>query len=144
LFERAEWLRAQGVTVELLWVKGHANSKANKLADYLASEAVDVQAIDLIREQSFGLGQTTRFMTVADVPTMYTELGSDWVDEWLSRTNKEFCEYPRPINRDRFPPKANPVIRLPCCSTILDESLDIDARSATGDKSDDQDDVQND
>jgi ribonuclease HI len=64
LFERAKWLEEKGVKVELIWVKGHKNSRANRLADQAASRAVQEGA-----EESYGGATDRRWMFRADVPS---------------------------------------------------------------------------
>jgi ribonuclease HI len=43
IYERAKWLTAKGVDVELIWVKGHHLSKGNIMADEAAGEATKRQ-----------------------------------------------------------------------------------------------------
>jgi ribonuclease HI len=86
LYERTEWLTAQGVSVELVWAKGHSKSEGNRFADRAAHRAVKEQA--QVIEPYTGDDKSTRAMTEADVPEMWKELGPDWADEWLSRANE--------------------------------------------------------
>ncbi|KAF1837435.1 hypothetical protein BDW02DRAFT_142116 [Decorospora gaudefroyi] len=85
LFECAEWLRDNGVEVELHWVKGHANSDGNELADRSATEAVTAQAEVFARART-----SRREMRDEDVPDMFKEIDDDWVDEWLYRANRGY------------------------------------------------------
>jgi hypothetical protein len=71
------------VKFQLIWVKGHENSRANKLADETASKAVHKGAAE-----SYGSAMNRRWMSRADVPTWCKEKGPDWEDEWLSRANR--------------------------------------------------------
>jgi ribonuclease HI len=98
LFERAEWLEEKGVKVKLIWVKGHKNSRANRLADQTAPKAVQEGA-----EESYSGSMNRRWMFRADVPSWCTELGSDWEDEWLSRANKDFGFLPEFLNPHLHP-----------------------------------------
>jgi ribonuclease HI len=86
IYERADLLTSLGIQVELMWVKGHSKSEGNNLADKVANQAVkdQVAGINMIS----GNEDPTRPMTRADVPTMWKELGPDWVDEWLARANE--------------------------------------------------------
>jgi ribonuclease HI len=43
IYERAKWLTAKGVDVELIWLKGHHRSKGNIMADEAAGEATKRQ-----------------------------------------------------------------------------------------------------
>jgi ribonuclease HI len=90
LFERAEWLRERGVKVELIWVKGHKKSKANKLADKTATKAVEEGALE-----SYDQLTVRKWMTRADVPAWCSEMGPDWIDEWLFRANRDL-KYGKP------------------------------------------------
>ncbi|KAI8932951.1 hypothetical protein NX059_010420 [Plenodomus lindquistii] len=91
VYERCKWLHDRGVPVELQWVKGHASSLGNKLADKVAGQVVkdqikaDVDAQDLpIRNPK------RREYTASDVPCTIQELGQAWTDEWLWRVNRSF------------------------------------------------------
>jgi hypothetical protein len=87
IYERAEWLTVEGVSVELIWVKSHANSRGNKLADRAADEAVGDQIKHLEEGGSELDTRSRRLMTMADVPTTWKDMGPDWAKEWLSRAN---------------------------------------------------------
>ncbi|EAT90588.2 hypothetical protein HBH98_164740 [Parastagonospora nodorum] len=82
LYERTDFLTNAGIEVELLWVKGHSNSRGNCLADEVADRAVKSQ----IRRR----GHTTwkpELTSDADVPDNFKQMGQDWADEWLYRAN---------------------------------------------------------
>ncbi|UPX16373.1 uncharacterized protein EKO05_0006780 [Ascochyta rabiei] len=83
LYARAYWLKAHKVRVELIWVKGHANSEGNQSADAVASNAVSEQIITRNATPSTSCIPKT----VNDVPDLWKSLGQDWVDEWLWRAN---------------------------------------------------------
>ena len=88
VYERAEWLADRGIHIQLCWVKGHAGSEGNRLADELAGRAAREQEAlldtsDLWHKDNLGL-----FMTEDDVPAIWKDMGQDWVDEWLWRANK--------------------------------------------------------
>jgi ribonuclease HI len=93
LYERADWLMANGVAVQLVWLKGHSGSEGNVHADKAAAKAVTQQA--LLREQdNHGKPFTVEnFLTDADVPDKWRELGPDWAREWLVRANEQRCEF---------------------------------------------------
>jgi ribonuclease HI len=83
LYERAQWLKEKGVNIELIWVKGHMNSRANKIADRTAARAVEEAADDLHHSLATGNG-----MSRDDVPAWCMQMGRDWVEEWLFRANR--------------------------------------------------------
>lgn len=90
LYEKAGCLHERGVSVELIWVKGHANSEGNIKADSVAFQTIQ----DQIRKRSgthSGITPRpeTQLMTVENVPEMWEQLGQDWVHEWLYRANHE-------------------------------------------------------
>jgi ribonuclease HI len=84
LYERADTLNAQGVVVELVWVKGHFLSQGNRLADNVADDAVREQ---MNQQGSPSVPKRTIPATLADVPKMWQEMGSDWMEEWLHCAN---------------------------------------------------------
>lgn len=91
LFERALWLEEQGVSVELVWVKGHRSSAGNKEADSAASAAVTVQerarcakADALLRAGFTPPQQQER----ANMPEGLEGARRDWVDVWKWRMSR--------------------------------------------------------
>jgi ribonuclease HI len=85
LYERAEWLVAKGIKVELAWVRGHAKSMGNKEADRAATRAAKTQAresLALVNEAEY----EPKLATAA--PKIFEERGAVWRDEWLWRANK--------------------------------------------------------
>lgn len=114
LYERTDTLTAQGVAVELVWVKGHAESEGNRLADHAADDAVTEQ-IELGGGSS-GPERTTP-ATLTDVPQMWREMSHDWVEEWLycanvhlhhSRTKRQGVRSkPLTVNDHGHPQKAS-------------------------------------
>ncbi|KAH7406891.1 hypothetical protein DE146DRAFT_753435 [Phaeosphaeria sp. MPI-PUGE-AT-0046c] len=95
-YEGAEWLEARGVRVQLIWVKGHAQSEGNRWADRAAFRAVEEQ---ISLQQQEGAEERSPeqevFKTMADVPGYWKDLGPDWAEEWLARENAR-------INRERL------------------------------------------
>ncbi|KAF2026251.1 hypothetical protein EK21DRAFT_92585 [Setomelanomma holmii] len=87
LYEGAAWLTAQGIKLELAWVKGHDKSKGNKLADKAARRASQTQA-KLSLAQASDAGEEPGIKVEA--PAMFVEKGAAWKDEWLWRANKNF------------------------------------------------------
>lgn len=88
LYERAEWLTANGAAVELVWLKGHSASQGNVRADKAATEAVKQQALLCeVKEHRDNALSQARLFTNEDVPDKWKELGQDWAEEWLYRAN---------------------------------------------------------
>ncbi|KAI8932953.1 hypothetical protein NX059_010422 [Plenodomus lindquistii] len=88
VYERAQWLHAKGVAVELVWVKSHKNSKGNDMADKCAGNAAAAQMAEEYNSQGMLVGEgRTRVLTQADVPAVISRLGQIWSDEWLFRAN---------------------------------------------------------
>ncbi|KAF1844103.1 uncharacterized protein K460DRAFT_419061 [Cucurbitaria berberidis CBS 394.84] len=96
VYERAEWLSAQGIRVQLVWVKGHSGSDGNAMADEAATLGVKQQVASYATTK-----EEIRVMTHADVPTTWQELGSDWADEWLWRANRNFYDVPTRLEERR-------------------------------------------
>jgi ribonuclease HI len=75
LFARAQWLKERNVSIELTWVKGHANSEGNRLADEAAGQA--------IAEQASNPPPPTRFFSMSktelEVPQVWRDRGQDWI-----------------------------------------------------------------
>lgn len=86
VYERAEWLLARGIKLELIWVKGHAESEGNKWADQAATRAVQEQLPPHQQGKKIS-GRRRSLMTLGDIPSMFNEKGPDWAEEWLSRAN---------------------------------------------------------
>ena len=81
LYARAQWLKAHDVDIELIWVKGHAHSEGNNLADKIAGQATSDQAVSPNTVEPPGAS------TLGDVPEIWRSMGQDWVEEFLSRAN---------------------------------------------------------
>lgn len=123
LYERAEWLVSEGVKLELIWVKGHAQSEGNMWADRAATEAVnDQRSLNLKRKNKDMMKNQEGTMTTDDVPGMWKELGLDWADEWLARANARVhlgSKFTDNLSvqhsgraRSRSPPRDRPLRRL--------------------------------
>ncbi|KAF1835865.1 hypothetical protein BDW02DRAFT_567622 [Decorospora gaudefroyi] len=80
VYQIADELAAKHVALELVWVKGHALSEGNQRADAAAAEAR--------RMVRLPAGQP-RFVKKAEVPMSITLRGSDAVEEWFWRVNKD-------------------------------------------------------
>lgn len=78
LFETAEWLVAEGVRLELIWVKGHSGSEGNKSADKLATKAVS-------RQIAAGKKAMPRINKYHKTPDMWKPFGTAWATERLYR-----------------------------------------------------------
>jgi ribonuclease HI len=84
IYDHTDWLTDGHVDVELYWVKGHAHSEGNILADKAAEQAIlDQLHADL------NTGSHRKAMTDADIPEIWKERGQHWADEWLFRANKD-------------------------------------------------------
>jgi ribonuclease HI len=92
IYDRAKWLANKGVELELLWVKGHSESTGNALADRAAYDAVSDQAERLIPAAWQWDSRPGKRMTGENVPEPWKHMGSDWVEEWLSRANGQNTE----------------------------------------------------
>lgn len=84
LYARAQWLKERNVSIELIWVKGHANSEGNSLADEAAGRATAEQASNLPPPIPY----FSIHKTELDVPQVWRDRGQDWIDEWLWRANR--------------------------------------------------------
>jgi hypothetical protein len=69
-----------GVKLSLAWVKGHAQSEGNNHADRVAKEVVWMQ---------MGSKEKPRFLKRREVPECVAAMGTDSVEEWYWRVNKE-------------------------------------------------------
>jgi ribonuclease HI len=102
IYDRAKWLANKGVELELIWVKGHSESTGNALADRAAYDAVSDQAERLIPAAWHWDSRPGKKMTGEDAPEPWKHMGSDWVEEWLSRANGQNTEdrMARPVFMD--------------------------------------------
>jgi ribonuclease HI len=80
IYDYADILVGMGVEVELAWVKGHAQSGGNNHADRVAREVVRMQK---------GSKENARFLKKKEVPERIAAMGTDSVEEWYWRVNKE-------------------------------------------------------
>ena len=85
LYVRAHWLKDHNVRIELIWVKGHANSAGNVHADAAACKATHDQAMNPPPPTPF----FSIVKTDLDVPQIWRDRGQDWIDEWLWRANRK-------------------------------------------------------
>lgn len=81
IYDHTDFLVGRGVTVQLVWLKGHALSTGNCLADKAARDAAQVQ-LQLPNTRK------TQWKKMQDVPAWVVELGRDSVDEWWWVVNK--------------------------------------------------------
>jgi len=122
LYHHAEWLGHMGAKVELVWVKGHANSEGNKKADVCADWAVEEQAAIWEREHPGQEGQSLEPKTVADVPRLWKEMGQHWAVEWLFRANMHiFAKKEDSVLEDDRPSQVEEEV---------DHEVDVDAYNA--------------
>jgi ribonuclease HI len=84
IYDHTDWLTDGHIGVELYWVKGHARSEGNILADKAAEQAI----LDQLDADS-NTGSHRKAMTDADIPEIWKERGQHWADEWLFRANKD-------------------------------------------------------
>lgn len=87
VYERADFLKDHGVTLEPIWVKGHSGSEGNHLADRAADRAVRERIALLDPDNPEENAFTKSVATETDVPDIWRERGEDWVQEWLFRAN---------------------------------------------------------
>ncbi|KAF1923545.1 uncharacterized protein M421DRAFT_96085 [Didymella exigua CBS 183.55] len=78
-------MRTCDVRIELVWVKGHANSEGNVLADQAAAEIVVEQTENALSPVPF----LSVVKTELDVPQIWCDLGQDWIEKWFWRANHE-------------------------------------------------------
>lgn len=81
IFDHTDFLVGCGVTVQLVWQKGHAQSTGNCLADKAARNAAQVQ-LQLTNTRK------TQWKKMQDFPAWVAESGRDSVDEWWWVVNK--------------------------------------------------------
>jgi ribonuclease HI len=92
IYDRAQWLANKGVELELIWVKGHAQSRGNALADRAAYDAVSDQP-DRLQPIAWQWDwMPGKWATSENVSAPWKDMGSEWVEEWLSRANAQNTE----------------------------------------------------
>lgn len=80
VYERTEWLIAQGIKLELIWVKAHAESEGNKWADHAARQAVKEQRNPQSQGKK-GARKADPILAPGDAPTMRMEKRPDSADK---------------------------------------------------------------
>jgi hypothetical protein len=81
IFDHTDFLVGRGVTVQLVWQKGHAQSAGNCLADKAARNAALVQL-------QLPTTKKSKWKKMRDVPAWIADSGRDSVDEWWWVVNK--------------------------------------------------------
>ncbi|KAH4021905.1 hypothetical protein HBH98_164010 [Parastagonospora nodorum] len=81
IFDHTNFLVGRGVTVQLVWQKGHAQSAGNCLADKAARKAALVQL-------QLPTTKKSKWKKMRHVPAWVTDLGRDSVNEWWWVVNK--------------------------------------------------------
>lgn len=79
VYDVTDALIARGIAVELAWVKRHALSEGNRLADSAAAEGAEMEAMERKR----------KFVRRKEVPELIAMMGIDSIEEWYWRANKE-------------------------------------------------------
>ncbi|KAE8864358.1 hypothetical protein PTNB29_04322 [Pyrenophora teres f. teres] len=82
VYDLTDRLIRDSVTVDIVWVKAHAQSTGNQHADAAAARAASSQRSREMR------GLTKR----SEVPSFVRGMGKDCEDEWLYRANKRWFE----------------------------------------------------
>jgi ribonuclease HI len=80
VYDFTDYLVDRDIAVQLVWLKGHAQSEGNHYADGAAREAVTGQMC--VSEERSG------WVRREDVPKLIAEMGLDSVEEWYWRVNK--------------------------------------------------------
>jgi len=91
LYDLADWLAGQGISVELIWVKGHKKSMGNNKADRAATRSATAQASMLTLADL----NDQELKTIEDIPDALKALGPDFVEERLWRRNKSLYDFPK-------------------------------------------------
>ena len=94
VYDLTDRLIGKKVTVELVWVKAHAESTGNQRADAAADRAVRSQPMPEGRDL------TRR----SEVPSFVKEMGKDAEDEWLYRSNKRWFDEGGEEEEEEIPP----------------------------------------